>query len=114
MVFLAYAGEVFRWGWSIWWFDVVMHFLGGIFATMIFYAFSRVPFLKKFFHPHFTLKILLLVFLSGVGWEIWEAMIGWTYQMIEPYPVDTAIDLVMDMLGVIFTLRTLNKHFSHE
>jgi hypothetical protein len=110
MASFAYLGQVFKWNWSVWWFDIVMHFFGGVFATLVFYAFSRTVFLKKYFLMYPVGKILVLVFLAGIGWELWEAMMGWTFRMIEPYPIDTIMDLIMDMLGAIATIRIVKKN----
>src|SRR3989344_4332908 len=70
---LAYA---FFWYWKYWWFDVLMHGLGGFFLGSI------ALWIITFEHPEYFKKLLPLfaavgvTFLVGVLWEVFEYVIA--------------------------------------
>ncbi len=81
--------------WMYPWFDLVMHFSGG----MIIALGSQTALFQKMTQHYFTglLPCLLIVVVVSVVWELFE----W-YSVIvdfEGYRVDTSIDLVMDITG---------------
>ena len=83
--------EYLYWRW--WWFDILMHFLGGILVGGIGVVIANV--LKTPVLP--TLLVTLVVI--GIGWEVFEYAFGlydggWDL-------VDTSIDLIMDTLGAL-------------
>ncbi|MCR4334611.1 MAG: hypothetical protein NUV47_02705 [Patescibacteria group bacterium] len=89
--------------WDIWWFDIVVHFLGGIWAgATVFWIYY---FSGRFKNPvssplYFFMIILFGSLLIGVIWEIFEYKIGATF--VVPggdYITDTVYDLAMDVVG---------------
>lgn len=100
IVLLDSLGQLLRLYWSVWWFDVLMHFLGGAWAGLLLLSLSRYApkplrrFLPAEKHWFYYLAILAI----GVGWEFYEVMVGLIVTP-EPYPIDTSIDIVMDLLG---------------
>lgn len=74
--------------WRYEWFDLLMHFLGGLTIGCL-----TVAFLMRF-RP-----IVFLVVLVGVaiGWEVFEALIGTPREA--NYFFDTSLDLLMDACG---------------
>jgi len=106
-----------------WWFDVVMHFLGGLWVlSLILFLQNRFAIdlnaKNHFFAPLFV--FVGLVVFAGVVWEFLEFMVdrhilktGFTF-MRGVYE-DTLIDLLMDILGgafgaVIYLLSNKNKN----
>jgi VanZ family protein len=83
--------EFLYWRW--WWFDVLMHFLGGVLIGGLALLVSDV--LKT---PR-TLTFIVLLIGIGVGWEIFERLNG-LYQEAG-YVVDTVTDLIMDTIGAL-------------
>jgi len=92
--------------WIYWWYDMVLHFLGGVtvglFALWGFEHFSD-------FNPQSKVRVLIwgvvLVLIVGVLWEWFELYVGFT--MLDDgmeYVVDTISDLILDTLGAILTL----------
>ena len=80
--------------WKFQWFDLMTHFLGGIWAALFFYwvdsAFGRAS------------NLLLVVgsaLLLGMAWEVFELAAG--ISNAPNYVSDTLIDLLMDILGVL-------------
>jgi len=78
--------------WVFFWYDFLVHFLGGVWAGLaICWA------LSQFGWPIRLTHVVLAIVAIGIGWEIFEIAIG---APREPwYGLDTAIDLLLDALG---------------
>lgn len=76
--------------WRYEWFDIIMHFLGGLAIAAI-----LVALLTKFRPASFVL-LLAVVFL---GWEVFEYVFGIPRET--NYLFDTSLDLLMDSLGAL-------------
>jgi len=86
--------------WEFWWFDIVMHFLGGLFIGVSYLWLlrfeasaqlqKRVPVLVSSFFA---------VFLVGILWEIFEYVTGMYVET--GYTLDTMLDLTMDIVGMM-------------
>ncbi len=76
--------------WKHVWFDVFMHFLGGLSLGVLF-----VGFLHK---KCITLFVILLV-VAFIGWEVFEYVFGVPREA--NYAFDTSVDLFMDTLGAV-------------
>ncbi len=78
--------------WYYWWYDLVLHFLGGLWValaiTWLWLALSR----KVRIVP-----ILLAVLVVGGAWELFEYVIGSLRE--GNYFFDTSLDMLMDALG---------------
>jgi uncharacterized BrkB/YihY/UPF0761 family membrane protein len=92
---LDFLAGKFYWYSTLWFFDVFMHFLGGLFlAFLFFWIFSGIK-------PSvvLTVKILTGVLLVGISWEIFELVFN-NYVAENPFNVlDTLSDLVLDLAG---------------
>lgn len=104
---LNYLAMKFYWYSSIWYFDMLMHFFGGVwigFASI--YLFSPK---NNSFGP--ILKILLIVLFVGVGWEIFEILINEIITKNSFNFLDTFSDLFFDLAGgtfaVFYSLRKI-------
>lgn len=88
--------------WSVWWFDIPMHFLGGSLIALITLFVIYDP---KFFN--FSDKKPVVIFsvalgttlIIGLSWELWELYMGFTN--IYEDRIDTMADLINDTLGAI-------------
>lgn len=74
--------------WRHIWFDIPMHYLGGLTSAVFVIGFL----LHK--RPWITAALLLAIF---IGWEVFEFVFGLPRE--SNYAFDTVIDLVMDTLG---------------
>ena len=97
--------------WTVWWFDIPMHFLGGALMALITLF---IIYDSKFFN--FSIKKPVVVFavalgatlIIGLSWELWELYMGFTN--IYEDQVDTIADLINDTLGAIVVyLYSKNK-----
>ncbi|MBU4479995.1 hypothetical protein KKG48_00940 [Patescibacteria group bacterium] len=101
--------------WKFWWFDILMHFLGGFWVSLTalwFFYFSG--FVKDFRKNLFNVFLISLVsiFAVGIGWEVFEFMIEISFS--NNYVADTVGDLIMDVIGsltVTLWLLVTNKKF---
>ena len=94
-----------KWYYSIFWLDMLMHFLGG-FWVALFIAFLLSY--KKETSPDFSLKFFIKiiggVLLVGILWELFEVSIN-SISVKETFDVaDTLSDLFFDIVGSIIAL----------
>lgn len=83
--------------WQYLWLDIPMHALGGIVAALGFLSFfaHHLPHKKRtrFF------VVLLAVLFVGIAWEVFEYFNGIGLTREKSIIADTALDLVMDLVG---------------
>jgi hypothetical protein len=96
----AYANAFFLY-WNFWWFDILMHFLGGfsvgLTSVWLLGIFKRnvleIVTTKQIFYIAVSTSIII-----GVGWEFFEYFSG-TYLGEKKIVFDTVLDLIMDTIG---------------
>lgn len=99
---LHIAAIVFYLYWELWWYDMLLHLLGGVFIVLFvlwirfFSGYVAVP-------AHFELGraflfTLFWLLVIGIGWEAFERALGHTWS-IEGYWLDTTIDVAFDIAG---------------
>lgn len=91
--------------WTFPWFDIPMHFLGGLWVgvtSIWFFFFSGHA--GKFTSQLTTRNIFTVsiasVIVIGILWEIFEIYAG-VPMLTADYPLDTSVDLLVDILGAI-------------
>ena len=100
LALVSLGATKFYWYQSIWWFDMPMHFLGGLFVSfLLIYLFysttTKQPIAKSAF------LLLLGVLAVGVGWEIFEYIFNNVIGGQIFNPLDTLSDIFFDMAGAI-------------
>src|SRR3989344_86147 len=80
--------------WRIWWLDIPMHFLGGMWAVLF-----AAWFFARRGEPFPLLWCLGFAFVIGIVWEIFEYVEGIILPQYLSYTVDTVKDICMDILG---------------
>lgn len=100
------AAFINHWYWTIWWFDIPMHFSGGLWLAMIFFYLTN-PRLKiaSYQWPFTFIFVLGFVALGGVSWELAEFLYdvfissrGY-FGVAQLGAVDTVGDLFFDLCG---------------
>lgn len=119
MVVLIWAvnalANAFHWYSAMWWFDIPMHIMGGIFLGL---SFGSLFFKKLLLLTNFEafVAILLFVLIVGLGWEFFEYFVQ---SIIKGSPQlanipDSAKDMIMDLVGgtlaSAFVLRALKRY----
>lgn len=77
--------------WRFVWFDVFMHFLGGVALATL-----AVGILRR----RQPLSFAVFLAIAFVAWEVFEYVFGVPRE--SNYQFDTALDILMDTLGAIF------------
>src|SRR3989344_5789223 len=80
--------------WRIWWLDIPMHFAGGVWAGL-----CAAWLLMRRGNSFPLLWCLGFALIVGVAWEIFEYSEGIANAYYMSYQLDTAKDIVMDLLG---------------
>ncbi len=101
--------NIFYWYSSLWYFDLIMHFLGGVWLGVFFIWYFYDDLLQKGFNKKNFFKIFLCVLLVGILWEIFEIVFnniiaGLTFDFF-----DTYTDIIADLLGGIFSFISFKK-----
>lgn len=100
---------------ELWWVDIVMHFLGGLWVvlfslwTLFFSGFFSFN-LKKSKKTFLTVAVSVALII-GIIWEIFEFQTGITF-LGPGYWEDTILDLVMDTLGGLVSAFYCLKFYS--
>lgn len=104
---LNYYAFQFFWYWKFWWFDMIMHTLGGIWvgSFALWFYFFRKPTDDPSPSKAFIFSIsLAAISIIGVVWELFEFSVDKFITLSRHDPVDTASDLFFDVLGSIFAV----------
>lgn len=108
---LAYQ---FYWYASMWWFDMLMHTLGGVFLGLI-----GGVLLSRYISSAHTATIfgtiLLFVFIVGFGWEVFEYVVQALIKTTSIANIpDSISDLLCDLSGgvisIYFVLRAKKRY----
>lgn len=95
ILFLNFFANKLYWYSSIWYFDMIMHFLGGFWVGLLYiYLFLPVDFSKNT-----VFKLLLFTLIVGILWELFEMLVN---EVISSNPfdfLDTTSDIFFDLAG---------------
>ena len=80
--------------WRIFWFDNVSHLLGGLTVGLFIAWLYTVRSL-----PIGILPCMFVAFAIGAEWEVYEYVSRFPISPFMSYPLDTAKDLLMDVIG---------------
>jgi uncharacterized membrane protein YjdF len=103
---LHITAEIFHLYWIFPWFDLLTHFIGGVwigYATVWFLYGSKYITPRLWAPKKAFLYILISVLSIGILWELYEIIV----HLIEDIPFemgylqDTCMDIVMDTLGAV-------------
>ena len=112
IAFCDFLAQVFYLYWIVWWLDVPMHILGGMFAGLFFLAVFRSltashPFKESFI---ITLAVAILgALIIGLLWEVYESIAGVTYSAFGGRRFDIIKDVMMDLAGGSLTALLFSR-----
>lgn len=89
--------------WYYPWFDMVMHFWGGLLLVLGVHAISRLPIPIK---PT-RRTIVVIAFAGMIAWEVFERMVG--LYSADTYFIDTLKDIALGTTGVLVGYYLLKK-----
>ncbi len=97
----AYVASVNSGQEPLWWYDIVLHFLGGALIAMIFLNLTRE--FKDWWSYAGVLQMLIsataVVLSAGVLWEFYEFVTAYFFHSMALTLSDTLSDLFFDSLG---------------
>ena len=114
---LHIAALYFSWYWEFWWYDIMMHFLGGFW---LFGMGFLLLFFSKTKRPHLSIYgcAFALLLIIGMLWELFEFSLDTLVVFQSNDLVDTVSDIGMDIAGglVAFLVVKNVKHslYDHE
>lgn len=83
--------------WSVWWFDIVVHFCGGYFVSgFLFWFLFQWTIVRKNLYVIFSAFVLTLC--VTIMWEIFELYAGIS-GFGNGYFLDSGLDMIMGMTG---------------
>jgi len=99
LAILHIGALMFYWYWFFWWFDILVHFIGGIVAGLLFiYLYGALSSRASSRGESFIL-IFLFVLCIGLMWELYEIIIKSTGIWHPDYLLDTIADIFTDLSG---------------
>src|SRR3990167_6874685 len=82
--------------WLIWWYDIMMHFLGGVWVVLVLIWLNQL----KAAPAVLTFKrALTAIIVVGLAWEIYELLFDQTFIDAKGYGLDTVLDLITNTVG---------------
>jgi len=99
--FLNFVAGKLYWYSSIWWFDILMHFMGGFWLGLLFLWFFYKDLFNATLGKANFFKIILGVLVVGFGWEIYEIVVNDIFAKNTFDLFDTSLDMVCDLTGGI-------------
>lgn len=103
----------FYWYYSIWYFDMIMHFWGGFWVGLLsIYIFPPEGSITK----SSFLKVLLFTLIIGLGYEVFEVIFYNIIGQMVFSPLDTISDVFFDLSGGVLAILYFLKRimFTHE
>lgn len=97
---LNYLAMKFHWYSSIWYLDMPMHFLGGVWLGLIFIWFFRL----KEIDIKIILEIIFCVLFVGILWEYFEYIVNIYTTQNNFNILDTTSDILFDLSGGLFSI----------
>lgn len=92
--------NAFYWYTSIFGFDKIMHFFGGVFLAFLVCALRPRPLESPVGRS--IIKVAFIVFIIGLGWEFFEYGVQFLIKGVHlADPIDSVGDLIFDVVGGI-------------
>jgi len=103
--FANFVANKFYWYSSVFYFDMIMHFMGGFWLSL---AFIWLYNSSKLDDIH-ILKIMLSVLAIGVAWELFEIVVNHSLAKNPFDAMDTLSDLFFDLFGGVTAVGYVSK-----
>jgi uncharacterized membrane protein YjdF len=107
--FLNFIAGKLYWYSSIWWFDILMHFLGGFWLGLVFLWVFYKDLNNENLKRDTFIKIILSVLFIGFGWEIYEIIVNDIFAKNTFDLFDTSLDMVCDLTGGVTAYYLFNN-----
>lgn len=110
---LNFLATYFNWYRLFWWFDMLMHFLGGLFvAWLVFYVFARISKNNEIEYDILLIKkVVLWSLVIGLGWEWFEWVTDILTGANNMHMLDSYSDIFFDLAGTFTALYIFNNKY---
>lgn len=106
---MNFLANIFHWYYTIWFFDMIMHFLGGFWVGLLVFYLRHAEFSGR------TLVWMLVGALAvGIGWEIYEFFLDQTISHKSFNALDTFSDLCFDLAGAATVILYYGRKIIHS
>lgn len=102
-----------NWYSFVWWFDMPMHFLGGL-SVVYGCAILWAPALKCVSRNRFFFECIITAILVGVLWEALEYYLFINYGSPAFFIVDSFSDIFFDLAGALYGIVSIASSVKHE
>jgi hypothetical protein len=97
---------LFYWYSTIWWFDIFMHFMGGVFVsflTLFLFSYTKLGDRerKETYYDYFLIAFSGVIAI-GILWEMYEIFADMLFSHNQINSLDIFADLLNDVSGAIF------------
>ncbi len=117
LLIINWVANTLYWYTSIWWFDMLMHTVGGMFVAFIGGAMLLRHLRGRTPHELFII-LVLFVFVVGLFWEYYEYIVQFYIKTVHLADVpDSISDLVCDMVGGVIAsifVIVMQKRYNTE
>jgi len=103
--FMNFFAGKFYWYYTIWYFDIVMHILGGFFVGLLIFGLLNIKDIS--FNNIF--KIIFGVLMVGIAWELFEFVFSNIIAQESFNFLDTISDVFCDLAGSILAVIYFSK-----
>ncbi|MEK7163477.1 MAG: hypothetical protein AAB775_02110 [Patescibacteria group bacterium] len=86
---------------AVWWYDIPMHFLGGLWVFLFILWVTHTGYDRFLLRRTPVRDVLILVLVTGILWEVLEIVLSFTRFSDPGYFFDMPKDLAMDTLGAV-------------
>jgi len=108
---LNFLALKFYWYSSIWYFDTIMHFLGGLWLGLVSIYLFPFAFRENLLKP--VCQVLLVVLFVGAGWEIFEILVDRFITQNSFNILDSTSDVFFDLAGGLFAIFYFLKRITY-
>lgn len=101
---MHFVGVKFYLDWFYWWYDMVLHFLGGVVVGMFSLVFiKKTVDLSTWTNNKIITRAIFSTLVIGLLWEVFELSVGTaSFSDGMAYVTDTSSDLILDIVGSFF------------
>jgi glycopeptide antibiotics resistance protein len=100
--------------WSVGWYDIMMHFLGGLWTLFFALWAVHTEYATKLVKYVSIKNLILFVLVVGLLWEAHEIILRFADPSHPDYMFDTIMDLIMDTLGGILGIFIYRKSIKNK
>jgi hypothetical protein len=101
VVGLHWIASLYGFYWNVWWYDIMMHSLGGLFVFIAALWALNTQYARAL-TPYINIKnLLVFVFVIGFLWEVHEILLDFADFSHPQYVRDTTEDFIFDMTGAV-------------